>query len=874
MKKLYLRVKSETMNSIKHSSGYFFALLIIFILNSLVGLGQGIHHTCGFEPTAEDLDYMYNHVMKQSPLPRAKSDGLICLPVQAYVVRTSAGTGGPNPTGWSTAMANMNYFYKDAGVSFFWKSPPIYVDNSSYYDFVNGGATTEDGLVNLFNPPLDAINFYFVNSINGPGTAGYAYYPGNTAVTNRLVMRHDALSQVNNKTVLHELGHYFSVLHTFSGNNNPLIENVTRSGPNANCYEAGDTFCDTEADPGFMAGEFNLPLCQYTGNGTDMFGESYTPPVRNFMAYFPSQCADEFTPEQYARLAQGVATRLGHTAYSLDATPMIVAAPTNLTADVINDIVTLNWTDNADNEMGYIVELSQESATTGFQALPNKGTAADITTINWTGFDENEVYWFRVKATNASCNSFSNVVFLGGGINLDFDNSSQAGNFDYHGEDLCAPGETFITDDDVRILGSAVDAVIKIRLINRPNGAKEFLQSPSVEGITVVGNGTGNLTLTNSGGLSKAEFENFLSEIKYMHTGENVIAGLRTIEFFRISQGVDSPVSHARIQVGQGAEAGIGGPFTICPEGQTFWANLTPPNASEGGKWYNGANTELQGSVNSETLPGTFTYRVGADFCQKESTYLVSIVESPLFETASGRPYCETQCNGFIEASTSTGFQLYVNGDNLPASGRIDGLCDGSFTLTTTNGTGCHKSKDFNLNFEYVNNLTGMPAIICTSEPTRFSDYITLSKNASLILNDMSVGTHTAMDLNNNQMYTLAIYDNENCIDRSIEFRTELCPTKNTDVIFIPNAFSPNEDGVNDIFKVVSQYELEFYEMQIFDRYGARVFASTNPDEGWNGSHGGGNYYLPPGICNYHLRYKLPNDIETRTVFGTIQIVR
>jgi gliding motility-associated-like protein len=318
----------------------------------------------------------------------------------------------------------------------------------------------------------------------------------------------------------------------------------------------------------------------------------------------------------------------------------------------------------------------------------------------------------------------------------------------------------------------------------------------------------------------------------------------------------------------------MGGTFTMCPEDQSFWATLTPPNSSAGGKWYDADNVQVQGSLNTETLSGILTYQVGEDFCQETATYQISLVPSPTFETSSGRPYCETQCDGFISSTTSPGFQLYASDGNGPFNDQLSDLCAGSYTVTTTNGTGCSRLKDFNLTFEYVNLLSGMPNVICTSELTRFSDYMDLSRDASLILNDMSIATHTALDLINNQMYTLTIYDYENCIDRSVEFRTELCPTSNTDVIFIPNAFTPNEDGVNDLFKVVSQYELEFYEMQIFDRYGARVFASTNPDEGWNGSHGGGSYYLPPGICNYHVRYKLPNDLETKTMFGTIQILR
>ena len=55
----------------------------------------------------------------------------------------------------------------------------------------------------------------------------------------------------------------------------------------------------------------------------------------------------------------------------------------------------------------------------------------------------------------------------------------------------------------------------------------------------------------------------------------------------------------------------------------------------------------------------------------------------------------------------------------------------------------------------------------------------------------------------------------------------------------IPNAFTPNGDGLNDVFKAIGLYSDITFSMKIFDRWGQQVFESDDIDEGWNGIYGG-----------------------------------
>ena len=73
--------------------------------------------------------------------------------------------------------------------------------------------------------------------------------------------------------------------------------------------------------------------------------------------------------------------------------------------------------------------------------------------------------------------------------------------------------------------------------------------------------------------------------------------------------------------------------------------------------------------------------------------------------------------------------------------------------------------------------------------------------------------------------------------------------------VYVPNTFTPNNDGNNDAF-FVSGERLEGYKLSIYNRWGEQVFYSEDPEEVWNGSHQGGTHYCPDGVYLYTLRYE------------------
>lgn len=69
-----------------------------------------------------------------------------------------------------------------------------------------------------------------------------------------------------------------------------------------------------------------------------------------------------------------------------------------------------------------------------------------------------------------------------------------------------------------------------------------------------------------------------------------------------------------------------------------------------------------------------------------------------------------------------------------------------------------------------------------------------------------------------------------------------------TSKLEIPNAFSPNGDGQNDVFKVKEGYQsIVSFHGYIFNRWGKKIFDWTNIDDGWDGTMKGG-HKAPDGV--------------------------
>lgn len=86
------------------------------------------------------------------------------------------------------------------------------------------------------------------------------------------------------------------------------------------------------------------------------------------------------------------------------------------------------------------------------------------------------------------------------------------------------------------------------------------------------------------------------------------------------------------------------------------------------------------------------------------------------------------------------------------------------------------------------------------------------------------------------------------------------------DCLWVPNAFSPNRDGINDLFRPVGQH-IDHFEIYIYNRWGNLVFSSNNTLDSWNGMYGadlcdvGSYFYYIKARCKSGRDFTLKGDI-------------
>ncbi len=138
------------------------------------------------------------------------------------------------------------------------------------------------------------LNIWVVNSIGGGGgggiIAGYAQFPfgfgGGINNTYGVVIAAPFV-RAGERTLTHEVGHCFSLLHTF------------QSGCGSNCSNSGDWICDT---PPVTTSSFGCPTtnntCSNDANGPDPYGTNVVDMIENYMSY--NGCQNLFTLDQKA----------------------------------------------------------------------------------------------------------------------------------------------------------------------------------------------------------------------------------------------------------------------------------------------------------------------------------------------------------------------------------------------------------------------------------------------------------------------------------------------------------------------------------------------------------------------------------------------
>lgn len=239
---------------------------------------------------------------------------------------------------------------------------------------------------------------------------------------------------------------------------------------------------------------------------------------------------------------------------------------------------------------------------------------------------------------------------------------------------------------------------------------------------------------------------------------------------------------------------------------------------------------------------------------------------------------CSNLDDGKVSVTGKGGRQGYTYklrpGMYMNKSGVFYDIKIGTYTLTVTDSSGCvydtlitvgYPENPLKINFTkkdigcygYGNEGTATANITGGSMPYSFM------WTTNPIQTDQ-----TATDLRTGY-YGVVVTDANGCSTADSVF---IEPGPCCDEVFVPNAFSPNGDGKNDIWRIITATGFDLIQLDLFDRWGNKVWGTVDPLQGWNGTLRGKDMDMETYF--YIFRYHCHADGNDYTKKGDVILVR
>jgi gliding motility-associated-like protein len=305
-------------------------------------------------------------------------------------------------------------------------------------------------------------------------------------------------------------------------------------------------------------------------------------------------------------------------------------------------------------------------------------------------------------------------------------------------------------------------------------------------------------------------------------------------------------------------------------------ADFTSTGGTQPYQYFTLNGTPLNGSSISGLNPANHDIYVSdANQCGDTISFAITEPSAPLQINLISlkNVTCFGGSDGNIVLSTTGGTPDYVyNWSNSSGGANISSLLPGDYTVTVSDNNGCsltdtftvtqHAEIEVTLPESYEILLGQSVRLVPVYDSTNIFTFLWKPDNN---LSNPRVPSPNASPYQT-ITYTLTISDTAQCEATA----TTIVNVKDSIVIYIPNIFSPNGDGINDVFYVYANAVKDFY-MTIYNRWGEKVFEANDIRSGWNGNFNG--KALEPDVYVYYIQFTYLNYTQEKRK-GSITLIR
>ncbi len=273
--------------------------------------------------------------------------------------------------------------------------------------------------------------------------------------------------------------------------------------------------------------------------------------------------------------------------------------------------------------------------------------------------------------------------------------------------------------------------------------------------------------------------------------------------------------------------------------------------------WSNGMTTQTIGV----TASGTYWVVASAGGCSQSDTMNVNFSPVPVVSLGSDTVLCPLE-QITLNAQNAGAVYLWNNGSTTQTV-TVDTA--GTYWVSATLA-GCKDADTINISYLFKPSL-GMDTTLCDSEHFRLHPQGTLP-NCAYLWN--TGATTNSIVVDKEGLYWVKVFAG-NCVFFD---SMKVTGVPNNPALYIPNCFTPDENGLNDTFTAFAKDEdIIEYDMKIFDRWGELLYETTDKNKGWDGTYQ--NNYVAQNVYVWTVDYHTVCSERTNThKVGHVMVLR